>query len=72
MSEVDPIEVNNIVNVLAEATSENATQGETISSEDLRTTNQIISLTVNYLVQNVELMNATNPLPFSEASSVLL
>ncbi len=61
-------EVDNLLVYLAEATSVNATGGSTIFPQDLSTTNMIVKLSVNYLVQNVETPSPMSSLNFSKVS----
>ncbi|XP_064407434.1 adhesion G protein-coupled receptor L3-like [Halichondria panicea] len=59
-------EVDDLLAVLAEATSVNATGNSTIFPQDLSTTNTIVKSSVNYLVQNVETASPMSSLNFSE------
>ncbi len=59
-------EVDDLLTSLGEATSVNATAGSTLFPQDLSTTNLIVTSSVNYLVQNVEIASPVSSLNFSE------
>ena len=65
-SDIEPSEVDSVIERLAVITNNATTGGSTTFAEDLATTNNIINSTVEYLLNRVSSADSTSLLEFNE------
>ena len=66
VSDIDPTEVDALVERLVVITNSSTTGGSTNFAADLQTTNDVVSLTVEYLLVTINNKNSTAPLEFNK------
>lgn len=62
ITDIDPEEVDAVIEKLVEVTETNTTAGRSIFARDLNTTNSIVSSTVQYLTASIPIENNSSTL----------